>query len=455
MPFCFAISFMQYASLGNTIQRRLSALQEITEKRMAMAMNVVTMPQTLGTTLGSEKYYSLFGCKSCLLRSVFSTTTAPSPKFREKFGTWPGGGTWMVGRNPCRPIRAVADVSCERGTEMAVQEHADHLLILVHGLNARPTDWKHVEDELCTQLGDNFLIHASAANPYLQTQLGIDLGGKRLADEVRQIVRQTKGLKRISFLAHSLGGLFSRYAIADLYRLNDKSQGEVDISNGSHFQGYSNARSIHCKAKLAGLEPVNFITIATPHLGLRGSGQMPMLLGLPVLEMLAATFTSGRTGQQLFLTDGNSNDPPLLLRMAYNCTDGPFISALQAFESRVTYANLNFDFVVGWRTSSIRRESELFTILYPCINYILFDWMDTEAMIQGLQQASWQKVDLSFHSAIWPFFAHNPVGVHHEWLSADAAGVIAHIIDMFKKNERQKSVKTSIRVRTMTPTYHQ
>jgi hypothetical protein len=40
-----------------------------------------------------------------------------------------------------------------------------------------------------------------------------------------------------------------------------------------------------------------------------------------------------------------------------------------------------------------------------------FDWMDTEDMIQGLQQASWQKVDLSFHSAIWPVFAHNPVGV--------------------------------------------
>jgi hypothetical protein len=58
-------------------------------------------------------------------------------------------------------------------------------------------------------------------------------------------VSQTKGLKHISFLAHPLGGLFSRYTIADLYRLNDKSQGEVDISNGSHFPGYSNARSIH------------------------------------------------------------------------------------------------------------------------------------------------------------------------------------------------------------------
>ncbi len=58
MPFSCAISLM-YASFGNTVQCRLSALQEITEKKMAMAMNVVTMPQTLGTTLGSEKYYSL------------------------------------------------------------------------------------------------------------------------------------------------------------------------------------------------------------------------------------------------------------------------------------------------------------------------------------------------------------------------------------------------------------
>ncbi len=43
----------------------------------------------------------------------------------------------MVGRNPCRPIRAVADVSYEREMEMPVQDHADHLLILVDGLNAR------------------------------------------------------------------------------------------------------------------------------------------------------------------------------------------------------------------------------------------------------------------------------------------------------------------------------
>lgn len=63
--------------------------------------------------------------------------------------------------------------------------------------------------------------------------------------QVRQIVRTRPGLKRISFVAHSLGGLFQRYAIGDLYKTEDST--------------------------IAGLEPVTFITMATPHLGMRGS----------------------------------------------------------------------------------------------------------------------------------------------------------------------------------------
>jgi hypothetical protein len=64
---------------------------------------------------------------------------------------------------------------------------------------------------------------------------------------------------------------------------------------------------------------------------------------------------------------------------------------------------------------------------------------------------------IQYHASEFLFevFFVNEWQVHREWLSDDAAGVIAHIIDMFKKNERQISVKTSIRVRTMTPTYHQ
>ncbi len=35
----------------------------------------------------------------------------------------------------------------------------------------------------------------------------------------------------------------------------------------------------------------------------------------------------------------------------------------------------------------------------------------TEEMVQGLQQVSWQKVDVSFHSALWPFLAHGAIHV--------------------------------------------
>ena len=31
--------------------------------------------------------------------------------------------------------------------------------------------------------------------------------------------------------------------------------------------------------------------------------------------------------------------------------------------------------------------------------------------MRGLQQVSWLKVDVSFHSALWPFLAHNSITV--------------------------------------------
>jgi hypothetical protein len=54
-----------------------------------------------------------------------------------------------------------------------------------------------------------------------------------------------------------------------------------------------------------------------------------------VLEKLAAPiapFVVGRTGKQLFLTDGKASDPPLLLRMASDCPEGLFMYAI-SFQS--------------------------------------------------------------------------------------------------------------------------
>lgn len=56
--------------------------------------------------------------------------------------------------------------------------------------------------------------------------------------------------------------------------------------------------------------------------------QLPFLLGVPFLEKLAAPIAPivvGRTGSQLFLTDGKPERPPLLLRMASDCKDGKFL----------------------------------------------------------------------------------------------------------------------------------
>ncbi len=96
--------------------------------------------------------------------------------------------------------------------------------------------------------------------------------------QVQQIVDGAPSLKRISFVAHSLGGLFARYAIAMLYTpqvgYNEDVilLEELESQGGSHeFPGFQRS---HEEAKVAGLEAVNFITLASPHLGVRGKKQV-------------------------------------------------------------------------------------------------------------------------------------------------------------------------------------
>jgi len=222
-------------------------------------------------------------------------------------------------------------------------------------------------------------------------------------------------------------------------------------------------------------------------LGVRGKKQLPFLLGVPLLEKLApplAQYVIRRTGRQLFLTDGKYSKPPLLLRMASDCEDGKFISALAIFRSRILYANVSYDHMVGWRTSSIRRESELVKPPehsldgYKHVVDVVYcqpvltdgpsyppetakakeaaqttpsskraeDYYDKleEEMIRGLQRVGWKKVDVSFHSALWPFFAHNNIHVKQEWLHYAGAGVVAHVADSLKQQEMVTFISASL-----------
>lgn len=91
-----------------------------------------------------------------------------------------------------------------------------------------------------------------------------------------QVVQKTDSLKKISFLAHSLGGLFARYAISVLYTPNDIPKFSLVNSQTT----YSLRRG-----KIAGLEPINFVTLATPHLGVRGKRQVCLSSSLTTLTL--------------------------------------------------------------------------------------------------------------------------------------------------------------------------
>lgn len=103
------------------------------------------------------------------------------------------------------------------------------------------------------------------------------------------------------------------------------------------------------------------------------------------------------------------------------------------------------------------------------INYVF--GLFTEEMIHGLQQLGWKKVDVSFHSAFWPFFAHNNIHVRisfnisflgvfiscfnstqiavwiqvkNEWLHNAGVGVIAHVADSLKHQESSSYIAASL-----------
>lgn len=95
--------------------------------------------------------------------------------------------------------------------------------------------------------------------------------------QVLAVVKNRPEVQKISFVAHSLGGLVARYAVGRLYKHASTSEPSGRNGNSSIEELTNNSsqciEQIH-HAKIAGLEPMNFITFATPHLGSRGHKQV-------------------------------------------------------------------------------------------------------------------------------------------------------------------------------------
>ncbi|KAM0915574.1 hypothetical protein ACQ4PT_010745 [Festuca glaucescens] len=386
-----------------------------------------------------------------------------------------------IPRPGCFTVSAADEGPSGSGAEEGSRLAPTHLVVTVNGIVGSADDWFYAAKHFIKIHPEDVVVHCSGCNSATRTFHGVDVMGRRLADEVISVVKCRPELKKISFVAHSLGGLIARYAIALLYENETATQTdcneecEKDVNDARRNQPTG-------RGKIAGLEPMNFITFATPHLGTRSHKQMPLLRGSYRLEKMAfrMSWLAGRSGKHLFLKDIEEEKPPLLLQMVTDYGDLHFISALCSFKRRVAYSNVCGDFIVGWRTSSIRRQHELPKVSnvliispslvcnsllmkfplhqkqdfvhdgkYPHVVYVEkpkaqdVDFSDAviyqakttsemeEVMLKSLNRIPWERVDVSFKKSRQRFFAHSTIQVKTYFLNSDGADVIFHMIDHF------------------------
>ena len=81
-----------------------------------------------------------------------------------------------------------------------------HLAMVVHGYAGRPTDLAYLCEAISREGKGDVLAHAARCN-LDKTKDGVQKGGERLAEEVRQVIAAYPSLKAISFVGNSLVGL--------------------------------------------------------------------------------------------------------------------------------------------------------------------------------------------------------------------------------------------------------
>ncbi|KAI1271231.1 putative serine esterase-domain-containing protein [Xylaria sp. FL0933] len=204
---------------------------------------------------------------------------------------------------------------------------ASHLCVLVHGLWGNPNHMNQVAKALRTAYPEDQLhLLLAKRNSGNFTYDGIELGGERVCveieEEIEAIRRKGGNITKLSIVGYSLGGLVARYAIGLL----------------------------SAKGVLNQLEPVNFTTFATPHLGVRAA-----LRGWydTVWNRLGARILS-ESGRQLFIVDNfRDTGRPLLSILAD--PDSIFMTGLKKFKRRTLYSNIINDRTVVHYTSMITR----------------------------------------------------------------------------------------------------
>ncbi|OJD16963.1 hypothetical protein AJ78_02897 [Emergomyces pasteurianus Ep9510] len=215
----------------------------------------------------------------------------------------------------------------------------DHLCVLVHGLHGNPCHFDYIAGALREKHGDKLYVLAVKRNSGTLTYDGIERGGERVAHEIEDALKtlyeQDYEISKLSIVGYSLGGLVARYAIGLLYA-----------------KGYFDK-----------IQPVNFTTFATPHVGVRSPARKSHFWNVLGARTVSAS------GRQLFMIDSfRDTGKPLLSVLA---TPGSiFMLGLVMFKHRSLYANIVNDNAAVFYTTGISKTDPFMELDKYHINYL-------------------------------------------------------------------------------------
>ena len=220
-----------------------------------------------------------------------------------------------------------------------------HLIVIMHGMWGSSGHMREIVESIKIKY-PQVIIYNSTVNTFFYTFQGIDYCGYRLQLGIQQFIldyqqsqpqQQQQGQEQsqqgqqiidsISFIGYSAGGLFNRYCIGLLYQQNFFNK----------------------------IKPIHFITIATPHLGIRHNSRLSTGRISNFIADTMVPIYAGRTGCQMALLDGSSTENQLLYEMSL--PNSVFIQALSLFSHLYIYSNANNDHTVPFCTSSLSHKN--------------------------------------------------------------------------------------------------
>ncbi|CAR28604.1 hypothetical protein ZYGR_0S02380 [Zygosaccharomyces rouxii] len=203
--------------------------------------------------------------------------------------------------------------------QLQMKKKVKHLVILTHGLHSNvSTDMVYLMEEIYkaqANYPDEQIVVKGYTGNVCQTEKGVKYMGTRLAKYIAEELYE-ESVGKISFIAHSLGGLVQTFAIS-----------YIAVKYPWFFQR---------------VRPINFICIASPFLGVvtDNPAYVNLLLSFGVI---------GKSGQDLSLEKEPHSGAPLL----YLLSGDPFKSILVKFKRRTLYMNAVNDGIVPLYTASM------------------------------------------------------------------------------------------------------